>query len=152
MNKETGTAPKPKLLELIRKYLIAIFAVFGFFCTFGAPMLRIAFSPLLEQKIVQRVYSPNRFFSAEVEVTRGGFGTVWTTSVYVRPHDEERWNVYETSDSEFVPPLRWLDQETLILGLPCERVDRLSNPDDWERSNPKKRRLKVRFEYARDCE
>lgn len=83
---------------------------------------------------------------AEVEVRRGGLGTVWTTRVHLHSGGTT-WTVYQTKDSDFEPPLRWVDRDTLILGLPCDRFDHVSNPDDWERSDPRERRLRVRFEY-----
>jgi len=67
------------------------------------------------------------------------------------PGGEDYWTVYQAKDSDFIPPLRWADYETLIIGLPCERFDYVSNPDDWERSNLSEQRLKVPFTYADEC-
>jgi hypothetical protein len=64
---------------------------------------------------------------------------------------QKHWTVYQTKDSDFVPPLRWLRPDTLLIGLPCYRFDHLSNPDDWERGDATERRLKVRFVYPGNC-
>ncbi len=115
-------------------------------------MLRLLLTPAYDRQVTKRAYSSDRAALSEVEVTKGGFGTVWTTRVYLQPVGQEGWTVYQTKDSDFTPSMRWEGNDTLVIGLPCERFDHLSNPEDWPRSKPAERRLKVRFEYLRDCE
>ena len=128
-------------------------AFIGLVWLVGASIARVVFSPFFETSIVRSLPSPDRLAIAEVEVRTGGLGTVWTTRIHLRPNadSEEYWTVYQAKDSDFVPPMRWADRETLLVGLPCERFDYVSNPDDWERSAPPERRLKVRFVYPKDC-
>jgi hypothetical protein len=141
-----------KLTQLATKSVLWIFTLIGVFCV-GALLFLLAIKPIMyEREITKRVYSPDRSAVAKVEVTRGGFGTVWTTRVLLVPSGEQGWTVYETGDSDFTPPLRWASPDRLILGLPCERFGHVSNPDDWERSDPSERRFKVRFEYIKNCD
>ena len=114
-------------------------------------MLRLLLAPVYDRQVTKRRYPPDRAAVAEVEVTKGGFGTVWTTRVHLRPVGQEGWTVYQAKDSDFTPSTRWKGDDTLVIGLSCERFDFLSNPDDWQRSDPAERRFKVRFEYIRDC-
>jgi hypothetical protein len=141
-----------KLFGHLRRGIFLFFAIVGFFSFFGGPILGFLLAPLYHREITQRVYSPDGSTVAEVEVTTGGFGTVWTTRVRLIPSQQQGWLIYKTKDSDFTPSLRWRDRDTLIIGLPCYRVGHLSNPDDWERSDPNERRFKVRFDYVEDCE
>jgi hypothetical protein len=115
-------------------------------------MLRLLLAPAYDRQVTKRAYSLNRAMLSEVEVTKGGFGTVWTTRVRLQPVGQKGWTVYQAKDSDFTPSMRWKDNDTLVIGLPCERFDYLSNPDDWPRGNPAERRIKVRFEYLRNCD
>jgi hypothetical protein len=135
------------------KVTVGVLAVIGLLWLIGGPIMRAALSPLFETKIVRSEPSPDRVAIAEVQVRRGGLGTVWTTRVHLRPNldGDDYWTVYQAKDSDFVPSMWWADRETLIIGLPCERFDYVSNPDDWERSDPSERRLKVRFTYEKGC-
>jgi hypothetical protein len=127
-------------------------AAIGLIWLVGGPILRLLLSPAFDRQVTKRSYSPNGEAVAEIAVTRGGFGTVWTTRVHLRPIGEKGWTVYKAGDSDFTPSIRWRSKDTLIIGLPCDRFDYVSNPDDWPRSNPAEYRLKVRFEYVRDCD
>ena len=139
------------LLTALWKVAFAAFALIGFLWVAGDSLARIIVRPLLfETEVVRRVPSPDRSAEAQVEVTRGGFGTVWTTRVRLGPQGLPLWIVYETSDSMFVPPLRWVDRNTVLIGLPCGRFDYLSNPDDWD-SGVRSDRLRIRFEYIAEC-
>ena len=134
------------------KLTVAALAVTGFFWLAGGPLFRTLIHPLLfVTEVVRREYSPDRAAVADVEVTRGGFGTVWTTRVYLGSPDRRQWIVYQTRDSDFIPPLHWLDRHTLRIGLPCGRFDHVSNPDDWESSEPRPNRLQVRVERPSNC-
>ena len=149
-------ASKTSALSFMRgtlKAIIYALAIIGLFWMIGGPVLRLLFLPLFETEIVRSALSPDRHATAEVEVRKGGFGTVWTTRVHLRSisNTESSWTVYQAKDSAFVPSLQWADRDTLIIGLPCERFDYVSNPDDWERSNPTERRIKVRFTYSKEC-
>ena len=140
-----------RTLLFISKSAVRVLAVIGLLWLIGDPVLRLLLNPHFVTYVVRRAYAPNRAFVAEVEVTRGGMGTVWTTRVKVRPPTEPSWTVYETQDSDFVPPLLWLNKTTLLIGLPCGRFDHLSNPDDWESAELRPDRLRVRFERPGDC-
>lgn len=123
----------------------------GVLCV-GAILFLLAIQPVMyNREITKRVHSPDRSVVAEVEVTKGGFGTVWTTRVFLIPNGQQGWAIYSTNDSDYTPPLQWEGSDTLILGLPCERFDHIANPDDWDRGNTSERCLKVRFEYDKVC-
>jgi hypothetical protein len=53
-----------------------LLAVVGFLWTAGGPVLRVLSAPLFVTEVVRRTYSPDRSAVADVEVRRGGFGTV----------------------------------------------------------------------------
>jgi len=136
-------------LTALRKLAVASLAVIGFLWVAGGPLARLILSPFYVTEVVRQVYSPNRSAVAEIEVRKGGFGTVWTTRVHLRSTGQTQWTVYQTKDSDFVPPLRWVNGNTLVIGLPCDRFDHLSNPDDWESITPRPNRVRVRFEHPR---
>lgn len=145
-------APQPprrfeRPLRLLWKATVITLALIGLFCLIGLAVLRLLSAQAFERTTVRQLYSPDRTAIAEVEVTRGP--TVFTTRVYVRRPDQEPWLVYRTKDSDFQPPLKWLDRQTLLVSLPCDRFDYASNPDDWAR--PEEQRLKVRFGYVESC-
>ena len=139
-------------LRLVRKSVVQLLALIGLFWLAAGPLLRLLMTPFFHTEVVRVARSPDRGAVAEVEVRRGGLGTVWTTRVHLRYLGREYWTVYKAKDSDFVPPVRWRDRDTLLIGLPCGRFDHLSNPDDWERNDPTERRLKVRFVYPEKCE
>lgn len=140
-----------RLLATLWKVAVGALAVIGFLWLVGGPLLRLLLSPLYVTEVVRREYPPDGSAIADVEVRRGGFGTVWTTRVHLAPKGQPRWTVYESHDSDFVPPLQWLNSRTLLIGLPCGRFDHLSNPDDWESSTPRPNRLRVRFARLDSC-
>ena len=125
-------------------------AAIGGVCVLGALLLAGLANTLFETEVIRTVSSPDKRSVAEVEVRKGGFGTVWTTRVHLRTPGAT-WTVYQTKDSDFVPPLNWADRETLVIGLPCDRFDHVSNPDDWPRSDPAEPRLKIRLRYPESC-
>lgn len=130
----------------------ATLATIGALCVAGALLLAGLAPVMFEAQVVRNLYSPDNQAVAEVEVTKGGLGTVWTTRVHLRAVRQARpWTIYQTKDSDFEPTLEWKDRSTLIVGLPCDRFDHVSNPDDWARSNPSEARLKVRFDYPDEC-
>jgi hypothetical protein len=133
---------------MLWKVAIAIFALIGVIWTFGGPIVGLL-PDLFVTEVARRSSSPDRSAVAEVVVRRGA--TVSTTRVFVGPPGKRQWTVYETRDSDFVPPLRWLNDKTLLVGLPCGRFDHLSNPDDWESLEPRPDRLRVRFQNPEDC-
>jgi hypothetical protein len=62
------------------------------------------------------------------------------------------WLIYETKTTDdAAPTIEWINSETLVLGLPCGIIGHAANPDDWERSKPNERRLRVRFRYQEGC-
>jgi hypothetical protein len=136
---------------MLRKLLIGALALVGLFWLVSDGLLRALVGSQLTTKIVRKTPSPDGSATAEIHVTRGGLGTVWTTRVLLRRRDESPWTVYEAGDNAFTPPLRWLDRSTLQIGLPCGKFDHLSNPDDWEASKPRPERLRVRFQQPSKC-
>ena len=134
------------------KATVSLLALIGLIWLVGGPLFRLIFSPMFVREVVHKSPSPDGRAVAEIEVTTGGLGTVWTTRVHLRMVGNEPWTVYQTKDSEFSPPLRWLDSRTLLIGLPCGRFDHASNPDDWESAYaPRPDRLKVRFTHPANC-
>ena len=147
--------PQPRRgapFRLVRQTVVRTLALIGLFWLAAGPVVRLLAVPLFHTEVVRASHSPDRAAVAEVEVRRGGLGTVWTTRVHLRYVGRDYWTVYKAKNSDFVPPLRWTDRDTLLIGLPCGRFDHLSNPDDGERSDPTERRLKVRFAYPGKCE
>ena len=142
-----------RAIGIAGKTLLYTLALIGLVWLIAGPVVRLFAAPMFETQIIRSLPSPDGRAHAEVEVRKGGFGTVWTTRVHLRsgPDGEGRWTIYQAKDSDFVPPLRWADRDTLIVTLPCERFDYASNPDDWKRSDPTARRMKVRFDYGREC-
>ena len=147
----SSTKPSARPLAALWKLVVRLLAVVGLLWIAGGPVLRVLLAPLFVTDVVRRTYSPDRSAVAEVEVRRGGLGTVWTTRVHLKLPTEPRWTVYQTKDSDFVPPLRWLDRTTLLIGLPCGRFDHASNPDDWESVEPRPDRIRVQFERPEGC-
>jgi hypothetical protein len=148
-------APQPSMgcLGCLGRGLIVVFALIGFLQTttrlFGPVLFDTIMSPLMVREVTKTVAAPGGATNARIEVTRGGFGTVWTTRIRLVPKGEEGWMIYQTKDSDFTPTLRWLDPTTLLLGLGCERFGHISNPDDWESvSESRPRRYKVRVYYS----
>ncbi|MFC3713709.1 hypothetical protein ACFOMD_14110 [Sphingoaurantiacus capsulatus] len=128
-----------------------LLAAVGAFSLIGDPLLRMLFASSSATDIVREVASPDGLASARVKITSGGLGTVHTVHVELSSHEGEKWAIYQAGDSDYRPSLRWIDRQTLELGLPCERFDFASNPDDWKRSASKARQLKVRFRYDDAC-
>jgi hypothetical protein len=145
---ETPNRAYTRPLAVLWKLAVTILAAIGFVWLVGGPLVHLLGDPFIT-KIVGRVYSPDRSAVAEIMVRRGA--TVWTTRVFAGPPGRSRWIVYETHDSDFVPQLRWLNNKTLVVGLPCGRFDHLSNPDDWESLEPRPNRLRVRFKRPENC-
>lgn len=142
-----------RILGFAGKAGLYILALIGLIWLVGGPVTRLITGPLYVTDIVLSLPSPDRGATAQVQVRSGGLRTVSTTRVHLRFGQEadEYWTVYEAKDSDYVPALRWADRETLVITLPCERFDYVSNPDDWKREDPAERRLKVRFTYAAEC-
>lgn len=149
--KELSNKLRLRFIAPLARASLYILALVGLFWLIGGPLLKLVISPLFVTEVVRSFPSPDGSAVAEIEVRKGGFGTVWTTRVHLNPNGADYWTVYQTKGNEFVPPIRWADRETLVVGLPCYRFDHVSNPDDWERSDPSERRLKVRFTYPEEC-
>lgn len=137
---------------------MSFWAVFGLFATIGfftivGPLACSAIRPVFyEDTSYPKVRAPGTSLAAYRTVTRGGLGTVWTTRIYlIDTKDNEERLIYETRDSDNVPSLRWLDGETLVISLPCDRIDHLSNPADWDEGKTAMERVAVRFVYLTPC-
>lgn len=101
----------------------------------------------------RRTPSPDGELVAYQRVTRGGFGTVWTTRIFVTDSrgSNERM-IYSNRDSDFQPPFRWTGDDELRLTLPCGRIDHVGNPSDYAGGDAPIERFRVRFDYERaDC-
>jgi len=133
------------------RLVVSLFAVIGAFLCISRVLHALLANVLFETQVVRTVTAPAGAARAEIEVRRGGLGTVWTTRVHLIAADRRRWTIYQTGDSSFQPPLRWEDRQTLVVGLPCDRFGYASNPDDWDRHDPAEPRLRVRFEYPAVC-
>lgn len=137
------------LLHRLWRFTVATLAVLGLFCVAGRPIARLAFGWMFERVQVRRLPAPADDATAVLEVTRGGFGTVWTTRVLlVRPTDSQ--TLYEARDSTFEPPLAWTRDQTLMVGLPCGPIDHLSAPGAHALSRASAP-VHVRFHYIADC-
>ena len=153
MASKSASTKLSRVFPVLRKTVLYFLAAAGLVWVAGGAIARVLSAPFFVTEKVRVLPSPRGDAAAEVEVRKGGLGTVWTTRIHLRPNlnDDFRWTVYQAKDSDFVPPLRWADGQTLVITLPCERFDYVSNPDDWERSDLAERRLKVRFAYPAAC-
>jgi len=140
-----------RLRDRLGRAVVGGLALVGAFALCGRPLMSFLLAPLYDRQVVRRVSSPDGAAVAEVELTRGGLGTVHTMRVHLAWAGEPAWLVYQTQDSDFEPPLRWADRRTLVVGLPCDRFGYASNPDDWAWREPRPRRLRVRFVYPEAC-
>jgi hypothetical protein len=117
---------------ILWKMVCASATVIGFLviaCLVILPVLQRTF---YAKEVIRQLSGPGGAGTAEIEVTKGSLGTAWTTRVHLRKSPLQRWTIYQNRDSDFVPPLHWADHTTLVVGLPCDEFDHLSNPDDWE--------------------
>ena len=131
--------------------MVGALAAYGLAMLAGPPLLRLVFSRAFETEVRRIVPSPDGKAEARIEVISGGGGTVHTTRVLLSTKVGDTWTIYRTGDSDFEPSLRWIARDTLQMGLGCEQFDHIANPDDWERSNPDERRMKVRITYKEPC-
>jgi len=129
--------------------VVGTLAVFGLALLVGPTLLRLVFSGAFVTEVRARVPSPDGQAEARIEVRRAT--TVHTTRVLLSARGGDTWTIYETGDSDFEPSLRWIRRDTLLMGIGCEVFGHISNPDDWERSDPGERRLKVRITYIEPC-
>jgi hypothetical protein len=80
-----------RFARLLWKSAIGILAFIGLMWLIGGTIIQFLAGPMFETEIVQRTYSPDRAAVAEVEVRKGGFGTVWTTRVHLRTAGTKIW-------------------------------------------------------------
>lgn len=136
---------------------LGCFGVIGILAAIGAlallAILARGVGVLYTDEVSREVFSPDRSLVAYQQVTKGGFGTVWTTKVLVRSTDSRGDRlIYRNQDSSFEPPFRWEGPETLRIMLPCGRIGFLSNPTDYAKAKEPIGRLTVRWSYIRpDC-
>ena len=97
----------------------------------------------------RELLSPQGKLRAYQQVTKGGFGTVWTTRVFVEEVAPGRpVLIYSNRDSDFEPPYRWAANELLTVCVPTDRVDFMSNPADYSAGQRPIERFRVRFEVS----
>ncbi|MEM8918418.1 MAG: hypothetical protein AAGE37_06105 [Pseudomonadota bacterium] len=124
-------------------WLLAIVGGLTLFVHFVMPLVRVA---LFEITRMDEIVSPDGELKAYREVTRGGFGTVWTTRIYVTDRNEGQSRiVYSNKDSDFIPKLQWVSAEQLSISLPCGRIDHVGNPKAYSQGKVAFARLQVRF-------
>lgn len=147
----TGVSRR-QALATFKKAVLFVLAGIGC-CAIGLPvactMVRPAF---YADDDFPAIMAPGGRLAAFRRVTTGGFGTVWTTKIFIKgvPKGEE-FIVYEARDSDHIPNYRWADSETLLVELPCDRVDYLSNPGDYDEGDTPMQRVAVRFTYPSGC-
>ncbi len=97
--------------------------------------------------------APAGEMKAITQITRGGFGTVWTTRILIEDTlTGDQRAIYKARDSDWQPLIRWTGRQSLVLTLPCDRVDFLSNPGNDSAGQQPLDRLVVRFDYPARCE
>lgn len=128
------------------------FAIIGFLW-FGTLVSCMAVRPVFyADEDFPPIMAPGGKLSAFRRVTTGGFGTVWTTKIFIEETPKgKKFLIYKAQDSDYVPIFRWLDLETLLIELPCDRVNVLSNPSDYDEGSTPMQRVAVRFTYAESC-
>lgn len=140
-----------KVSALAWRLMKVAFMFTGFMVLVGLPSCR-AMPFLYADAYYPRLLSPGKDLAVFRKVTTGGFGTVWTTRILVEDvQTKKQQTIYENHDSDYEPVMRWLDAETLEIGLPCDRVDHVSNPADYDNGITSMDRYAVRFYYARRC-
>ena len=138
--------------SLALKIWIFGFSMIGFFTVVGPVACSAVRPAVYEDQEFAKVRAPNGPLAAYRKVTRGGFGTVWTTRIFVvNIINAEESLVYENGDSEFIPNIRWVNGETLALGLPCGRIDHIANPQDFDKGTTPLDRFAVQIEYVKSC-
>ena len=139
-------------LGYVKKAAFTSFAIIGFLWV-GTLVSCTAVRPVFyADEDFPRIIAPSGKLSAFRSVTTGGFGTVWTTKIFIGEEPKgEKLLIYETQDSDYKPNFRWLDRETLLIELPCDRVNFLSNPNDYDEGNTPIERVAVRFTYPASC-
>lgn len=97
-------------------------------------------------EVGRRLVSPDGRLRAYQQVTKGGFGTVWTTRLFVEEvGGAGSVMIYSNQDSDFEPPYRWVANELLTVCVPPDRVDFMSNPADYSAGRKPIERFRVRF-------
>lgn len=138
-----------RLVHFTWRLTVTVLTVVGLACVAGRPLARVASGWMYETVEMRRLTAPDDMTTALVQVTRGGMGTVLTTRVVLTwPGGTQV--IYENGDSPFEPCLTWQDEATLVVGLPCGRIDHLSTPGAeglWRIPTP----VQVRFHYVERC-
>lgn len=81
------------------------------------------------------------------DVSRGGFGTVYTTSLIVEDDRGESLLIYKNRDSDYKPPVAWTDAETLEVTIHCGRINHMGNNAGWIEGDTPIQRFRVKFLY-----
>ena len=139
-------------LSYVKRAAFSSFAIIGFLWV-GTLVSCTAVRPIFYADTdFPRIMAPDGKLATYRRITTGGLGTVLTTRLFIAeaPKGEELL-IYESRDSDYVPKLRWLDRETLLVELPCDRVDYISNPNDWGEGSTPIERVAVRFTYLAPC-
>jgi hypothetical protein len=135
-----------------KRVAFTIFAIIGLFYV-GLPvactMVRPAF---YADENFRPIIAPGGRLAVHRRVTTGGFGTVWTTKLIISEIPEgKKFLIYKAKDSDYVPKTRWVNPEMVLVELPCDRVDHLSSPSDWDEGKTPMQRVAVRFIYPDSC-
>jgi hypothetical protein len=138
-------------VELLAKrvlvYVRGALTALGIFVVFMILVRSCSF--LYVDEISRQLLSPDGKLRAYQQVTRGGFGTAWTTRIFVEEVAAGKpAMIYSNKDSDFEPPYRWTANELLTVCVPSDRIDFMSNPADYSAGQSPIQRFRVRFSVS----
>ena len=100
-----------------------------------------------EETVEEEIHSPDRTLKVVRRITRGGFGTVYTTRLNVEDEAGKGFLIYSNGDSDYVPKVEWVGPEHLEITIHCGRINHMSNPSAYEDAKTAIGRLRVKFLY-----
>lgn len=127
--------------------ILYVLAALGALCLVSSGILTGFHTILHKTDREAIVVAPGGKLRAIREVTRGGFGTVWTTRIFVLDGAGERRSIYSTGDSDYVPFMRWTDPERLDLSIHWGRIEHLGSSAAYTKGGSPVQRFGVRFIY-----
>ena len=129
------------------KAALYFFAIFGIVSAFIFGSLFGLLELLSQRTVEEEVYSPDKTLKVVRLVTRGGFGTVYTTRLHVKDEAGEEFSIYSNTNSDYVPKVEWVGPEHLEITIHCGRVNHMGNPSAYEDAKTAIGRLRVKFLY-----
>ena len=121
--------------------IIGVISAFFFGALFGLHEL------FYEETVEEEIHSPDRTLKVVRLITRGGFGTVYRTSLHVKDEAGEEFSIYSNGDSDYVPKVEWVGPEHIEITIHCGRINHMSNPSAYEDAKTAIGRLRVKFLY-----